>query len=92
MFKIILFNIIFVFSFFSYGQVNNGELGRVTDSVAYKNDTIPYYCIVNGIAKSKFGTNTLEAHFHVDSGFTKLLYRFEDSTSVDLILKEIKIN
>ncbi len=61
------------------------------DSVLYKNDTIPYYCRVQGAANSKKGGyNTLEMQFKADSGFTKLSYRFQDLTTVDFVLKEIK--
>lgn len=61
------------------------------DSVAYKNDTLPYFCRVQAEANSKKGGhNTLEIHFQVDSGFTKLAYRFQDLSTVDFILKEIK--
>jgi hypothetical protein len=77
---------------------NWGDLGgsKITwnyevDSVAFKNDTIPYYCSVRGIANSKKGGyNTLEMQFKADSGFTKLSYRFQDLTAIDFVLKEIK--
>ncbi len=75
-----------------------GKLGGSTitwryriDSVAYVNDTIPYYCHATGTADSKKGGhNILKMHFNTDSGFTKLSYRFQDLTTVDFILKEIK--
>ena len=61
------------------------------DSVRYINDTVPYFCRVSATADSKKGGhNTLQTYFNIDSGFTKWSYRFEDSTTVDFILKEIK--
>jgi hypothetical protein len=77
---------------------NWGELGGSkikwryeVDSVTFKNDTVPYYCRVQGTANSKKGGyNTLEMQFKADSGFTKLSYRFQDLTEIDFVLKEIK--
>jgi hypothetical protein len=77
---------------------NWGELGGSkikwnyeVDSVTFKNDTVPYYCRIQGRANSKKGGyNTLEMQFKADSGFTKLSYRFQDLTAIDFILKEIK--
>jgi hypothetical protein len=77
---------------------NWGELGGSkikwnyeVDSVVFKNDTVPYYCRIQGIANSKKGgRNTLEMQFKADSGFTKLSYRFQDLTAIDFVLKEIK--
>jgi hypothetical protein len=77
---------------------NWGELGgsKITwnyevDSVTFKNDTLPSYCRIQGIADSKKGGhNALEMEFKADSGFTKLSYRFQDLTTIDFVLKEIK--
>ena len=77
---------------------NGGEMGGSkikwkysTDAVDYKQDTIPYFCGVPAEARLKNDEfNTLEMHFNVDSGFTKLTYNFEDLTSVKFVLKEIR--
>ncbi|MBN1598337.1 MAG: hypothetical protein JW894_08585 [Bacteroidales bacterium] len=63
---------------------------KIIKSVSYKNDSIINGCVVEGTATSKFGISTLEAHFQIDSGFTRLFYRFSDSSKVDFVLKEIK--
>ncbi|HET6228323.1 MAG TPA: hypothetical protein VFF27_18730 [Bacteroidia bacterium] len=61
------------------------------DSVNYIHDTIPYFCRVSATADSKKGGhNTLQTYFNIDSGFTKWSYRFQDSTTIDFILKKIK--
>lgn len=61
------------------------------DSVIYHQDTIPYFCSIKAQADSKRGGhNTLQMHFNADSGFTRLSYRFQDSTAIDFTLKEIK--
>ncbi len=60
-------------------------------SVEYNKDSIPSGAVIFASSKSKkFGTNTLTMHFDIDSGFTRLYYNFYDSTSIDLILKEIR--
>jgi hypothetical protein len=77
---------------------NWGKLGgsKITwryevDSVRYIHDTIPYFCHLNATADSKKGGhNTLQTWFNIDSGFTKWSYRFQDSTTIDFILKKIK--
>lgn len=77
---------------------NWGELGgsRITwkyevDSVMFKNDTVPYYCRIQSTASSKKGgNNSLEMQFKADSGFTHLSYRFQDLTTIDFVLKEIR--
>lgn len=77
----------------SWGKLGGSKITwrYEVDSVTFIKDTIPYSCIVNAVADSKKGGyNTLKIHFNTDSGFTKLSYRFQDSTAIDLSLKKIK--
>lgn len=77
----------------SWGKLGGSKITwrYEVDSVSYVQDTIPYFCRVIASADSKKGGhNTLDMHFNTDSGFTKLSYRFQDSTSIEFNLKEIK--
>ncbi len=79
---------------FNYRDIKMGnsiiKWNYSVDSITLK-DTIPYKYYIHSIAESKKGgRNTLDAVFQVDSGFVKLNYFFEDSTSIDFVLKEIK--
>lgn len=77
----------------SWGKLGGSKITwkYEVDSVSYVQDTVPYFCEVSATADSKKGGhNTLKLHFNTDSGFTKLSYRFQDSTAIEFNLKEIK--
>lgn len=77
----------------SWGKLGGSKITwrYEVDSVTYVQDSVPYSCSVTAVADSKKGGhNTLRMYFNTDSGFTKLSYRFQDSTAIEFNLKEIK--
>lgn len=77
----------------SWGKLGGSKITwrYEVDSVQYNQDSTSYFCRVNATADSKKGGhNTLLLDFKSDSGFTRLSYRFQDSTTIEFLLKEIK--
>jgi len=56
------------------------------DSIKYQHDTIPDYYYVSSFSESRFGKNSNNYVFHVDSGFTEMHYKIENEGTVDFKL------
>ena len=56
------------------------------DSIKYQQDTIPEYYYVSSFSESRFGKNSNNYVFHVDSGFTEMHYKIVNEGEVDLKL------
>ena len=56
------------------------------DSIMYQQDTIPEYYYVSSFSESRFGKNSNNYVFHVDSGFTEMHYKIENEGTVDFKL------
>jgi hypothetical protein len=56
------------------------------DSIKYQQDTIPEYYYVSSFSESRFGKNSNNYVFHVDSGFTEMHYKIVNEGTVDFKL------
>jgi hypothetical protein len=59
------------------------------DSIKYQHDTIPEYYYVSSFSESRFGKNSNNYVFHVDSGFTEMHYKIVNEGEVDFKLIDI---
>jgi hypothetical protein len=62
------------------------------DSISYKKDSIKESYFISSTSSSKFGINTNNFIFHIDSGFTSLNYKFQDYGDVYMKLIDIQDN